>query len=106
MAECNCKDICKNFDPIDVPEPEPIPPVPKQRYLVPGGKWFKYSDTGKKIYLAFQADPENWIWRSFVQRNKVVANMLKFGGNALSLYSIMTHGGPLRTPAVSVTSVN
>ncbi len=93
MAECNCKDICKNFDPIDVPEPEPIPPVPKQRYLVPGGKWFKYSDTGKKIYLAFQADPENWIWRSFVQRNKVVANMLKFGGNALSLYSIMTHGG-------------
>lgn len=95
----DCSKICKNFDPIDVPKPVPPtppvppPPIPKQRYLVPGGKWFKYSDTGRKVYLAFQADPENWIWRSVGQRNKIVNNMIKFGGNALSLYSIMTHGG-------------
>ena len=89
----DCSKICENFVLKEIVEPPIEPPVPVGRKLIPGGKWFKYSDTGKKVYLAFQADPENWIWRPPAQRNKIVDNMLKFGGSALSLYSIQTHGG-------------
>lgn len=90
MADCECEPK----EPKPEPEPKPKPkPKPKARFLVPDGKWFKYSDTGKKVYMAFQADPENWIWRGDRPRTKILNNMIKYGGNALALYSIQTHGG-------------